>query len=210
MGHVGIEQACKKPGSYPWVVTEGDTTRSRSGMREQISVVELVLSDHDVGVGVRGDGEVPLPDVLADPRPGEAGQVKQRDPPMAEVVGRKRGDTGGGACPCDRCTWNARRFHRAAAQSENPSRVGETDNMKRRGSTTARGYEHVHQQLRKRWQRVVESGSAVCARCGLPIERGEFWDLGHVNGDKTRYAGPEHRRCNRATNKGSAKVCREW
>ena len=38
-----------------------------------------------------------------------------------------------------------------------------------------------------------------CARCGHPIEPGTPWDLGHVDGDKTRYQGPEHQRCSRQT-----------
>lgn len=52
--------------------TRGDATRSRLGMADQIRVVEFLLRDHDVGVGVRGDGEVPLADVLTDPGPGNA------------------------------------------------------------------------------------------------------------------------------------------
>lgn len=66
-----------------------------------------------------------------------------------------------------------------------------------KGSTTARGYGGVHQALRKRWAHLVESGQVCCARCGLPIAPGSSWDLGHVDGDRSRYAGPEHRRCNR-------------
>jgi hypothetical protein len=39
-----------------------------------------------VRVGVRGDVEVPLPVVLADPSPRDPAQVEQADPPMSEVV----------------------------------------------------------------------------------------------------------------------------
>jgi hypothetical protein len=67
------------------------------------------------------------------------------------------------------------------------------------GRTSARGYGWRHQQIRAGWKRVVLSGGARCARCGLPIWPGDPWDLGHVDGDKSRYAGPEHRWCNRAT-----------
>jgi hypothetical protein len=67
------------------------------------------------------------------------------------------------------------------------------------GSTSRRGYGWTHQKLRNRWARDVARGEVECARCGEPIWPEEPWDLGHVDGDKTRYAGPEHRACNRAT-----------
>jgi hypothetical protein len=51
--------------------------------------------------------------------------------------------------------------------------------------------------MRARYTRLVEAGPAICARCRRPIVPGEPWDLGHVDGDGSRYAGPEHRRCNR-------------
>jgi hypothetical protein len=70
------------------------------------------------------------------------------------------------------------------------------------GKTSARGYGWRHQKLREQWKRVVAAGSAVCARCGLPMVPGEPWDLGHVDGDKTRYKGVEHRKCNRGARPG--------
>jgi len=47
---------------------------------------------------------------------------------------------------------------------------------------------------------MVKAGIVRCARCGELIEPREPWDLGHFDGSgKTLYSGPEHRRCNRAT-----------
>jgi hypothetical protein len=73
------------------------------------------------------------------------------------------------------------------------------------GKTSARGYGWRHQKLRESWSRVVASGGAVCAWCGLPIVPGEPWDLGHVDGsERTMYQGPEHRKCNRGARPGRA------
>src|SRR5215213_5683238 len=63
-------------------------------------------------------------------------------------------------------------------------------------STSKRGYGWKHQKLRNRWAREVARGEVDCARCGEPIWPEEYWDLGHVDGDKSHYAGPEHRACN--------------
>lgn len=67
-------------------------------------------------------------------------------------------------------------------------------------NTTARGYGHHHQQLRKRWAPNVAAGVVDCARCGERIEPGDPWDLGHDDHDRRVYTGPEHQACNRGTN----------
>jgi hypothetical protein len=66
-----------------------------------------------------------------------------------------------------------------------------------RPSTTLRGYGMAHQALRKRWAPLVAAGMVECARCGKPIKTDEAWDLGHDDVDRSRYTGPEHRKCNR-------------
>jgi hypothetical protein len=69
-----------------------------------------------------------------------------------------------------------------------------------RGKTSARGYGTEHQKLRRKLAPAVASGQMICPRCGQRIFPGQPWDLGHLDGsEKTQYAGPEHRRCNRAT-----------
>ena len=70
--------------------------------------------------------------------------------------------------------------------------------MTTRANTTARGYGGPHQKLRKQVARLVASGSAVCWRCGRPIQSWMSWDLGHDDYDRSIYRGPEHQRCNRA------------
>jgi hypothetical protein len=109
----------------------------------------------------------------------------------------------------------ARRWrpHRQATRRRRPSRAD-----------LAGEYGHQHRQMRERWRPVVDAGHATChaARCLHPTRRiqpGEPWDLGH-NADRTGWAGPEHRRCNRAAGartantqrraRRAASVSREW
>jgi hypothetical protein len=83
---------------------------------------------------------------------------------------------------------------------------------KRKLSPTQRGYGGRHKALRKKLTPLVEAGGVNCARCGKPIIPGEPWDLGHVDGSRVAYQGPEHRKCNRATsgrNKPSGRS-RDW
>ncbi len=66
--------------------------------------------------------------------------------------------------------------------------------MPSKGSTTARGYGAGHQALRKRLAPSVEAGEVRCWRCGLLIQPGQEWDLGHDDHDRRKYNGPEHAR----------------
>jgi hypothetical protein len=65
--------------------------------------------------------------------------------------------------------------------------------------TVERGYGANHKRLRRLWAPRVAAAYVACARVGRLIMPGEAWDLGHVDGDRSQYAGPEHRRCNRST-----------
>jgi hypothetical protein len=64
-------------------------------------------------------------------------------------------------------------------------------------------YGYQHQEVRRRVARHVASGNALCARCGLPIDPTDAWDLDHTD-DGSGYLGASHASCNRATNSGTA------
>lgn len=64
--------------------------------------------------------------------------------------------------------------------------------MPSHGTTKQRGYGWSHEKLRAKLKPQVEAGRAACWRCRLPIQRGQAWDLGHDDLDRTRYRGPEH------------------
>jgi len=71
--------------------------------------------------------------------------------------------------------------------------------MPSQGTRKERGYDYKHEKLRKQLAPDVEAGRKNCWRCGERILAGEPWDLGHSDEDRTKYMGPEHQRCNRAT-----------
>ena len=75
--------------------------------------------------------------------------------------------------------------------------------------TGTRGYGTRHQQLRRKWSPKVAAGVVECWRWGELIHPYHLWDLGRIDGSKTEYAGPEHRRCNRATS-GRQRQSRPW
>ena len=81
--------------------------------------------------------------------------------------------------------------------------------MAQKAKTSERGYGAAHQALRRVVQKQVEAGLAVCARCGQPIQTWEPWNLGHDDFDRSVWSRPEHRRCNRATNR-KRRHSRRW
>ncbi len=68
---------------------------------------------------------------------------------------------------------------------------------KQRGTRQQRGYDADHDHLRAQWAPQVATGRVTCARCGVLIDHGDSWDLGHTD-DRTSWTGPEHAVCNRA------------
>lgn len=67
-------------------------------------------------------------------------------------------------------------------------------NRRRRRHTQR--YGGRHRLVRRSFAASVRAGLAVCARCQLPIDPSEPWDLGHDDATGG-YSGPEHAVCNR-------------
>jgi hypothetical protein len=82
--------------------------------------------------------------------------------------------------------------------------------MTKAATQDQRGYGFSHVKLRRRWLPMVAVGLVDCARCGRRIGIGEPWDLGHLDGDRMRYSGPEHAACNRSTAGRQRKTSRRW
>lgn len=64
-----------------------------------------------------------------------------------------------------------------------------------RGTRRQRGYDRVHDRLRRQWKPKVVAGLVNCARCGGPIHPGQEWALDHTD-DRAGYLGPSHKTCN--------------
>ena len=83
-------------------------------------------------------------------------------------------------------------------------------------SSHRRGYGRAHRARRAHLAPLVAAGVLDCARCGKRIEPGEPFDLGHLDGEKTRYSGVVHSHCNRRAGAiaGNAKrtrlTSRQW
>lgn len=67
----------------------------------------------------------------------------------------------------------------------------------RRGTSTQRGYGAAHQRARAKVQARIDAGEIVrCVDCSVRLH-GHAWDMGHVDGTRTRYKGPQCIPCNR-------------
>lgn len=76
------------------------------------------------------------------------------------------------------------------------------------GKTSSRGYGGLHRRERAKWVRRQKAGETLyCARCHEPIQPGQQWDLGHVDGtirtNHSQWSGPEHARAKDCTAGGN-------
>jgi hypothetical protein len=67
-----------------------------------------------------------------------------------------------------------------------------------RPSREQRGYGLVHERLRRHWAQLIADPRNVvrCPRCLRRIRATHEWHLGHRDGSRTEYNGPEHALCN--------------
>lgn len=72
----------------------------------------------------------------------------------------------------------------------------QADHERARGTRQQRGYDALHDRMRKAWAPKVAAGTIRCTRCQQPIDPATPWDLGHTD-DRRAWTGPEHAVCNR-------------
>jgi len=83
-----------------------------------------------------------------------------------------------------------------------------TTRRRKRRRPYRREYGAAHRAKRKALAPRVAAGEVDCARCQERIQPGQEWDLGHIDGDRLRYAGPEHRHsrdCSEGGNRATAR-----
>ena len=70
-----------------------------------------------------------------------------------------------------------------------------TTNGNRQPSRHLRGYGSNHDARRRQIKPLVDSGNAICSRCGNPISPRERWHLDHTD-NREGYLGVSHAFCN--------------
>lgn len=75
-----------------------------------------------------------------------------------------------------------------------------------RGTAEQRGYNAEYRRQRTLARQQVDQGGVTCWRCRQPINPGEPFDLGHDDNNRDIIRGPEHPKCNRATNTRRART----
>jgi hypothetical protein len=158
------------------------------------------------------DAEAPKP---AELYAKEVGRICERCDNAVTISSRHRYCL---TCRIEAMNERVSRRARRALTEEELAKARERERRRRRPPNPDHDqkYGHVPRSYRKRWKSEVDAGRVKCARCGRPIVPGQLWDLGHIDGDSSRYAGPEHARSadcpmggNRATAKRDRRAARE-